>query len=266
MLLEHIHFIYLALLLVIGHIVSLHSTTLSLKFGITQMAKTFISIKCLNCTCMSGPFQKLTAEELELIDKNRTEISYRKGETMCKQGSFISNMMFIRKGLAKIYLEDGQRPVMLSLAGQGSFIGLPSLFGAGIYHYTVEALEDTEVCLVDIHTFRKMLKSNAEFTTAVLEKVNGELVETFNRLHFATNKQINSRFAELLLHLSKHIFKNNPFKNSLARKDMADMIYSSQESISRLIKEFKSKGLIDTKGNTIEILDEVELSKISESE
>ena len=76
---------------------------------------------------MSGPFQQLTREELEIVDQHRTEISYKKGETMCKQGSFISNMMFIRKGLAKIYLEDEQKPVMLSLASTGTFIGLPSL-------------------------------------------------------------------------------------------------------------------------------------------
>lgn len=229
------------------------------------MAKKFISIKCLNCSCMSGPFQQLTREELEIVDQHRTEISYKKGETMCKQGSFISNMMFIRKGLAKIYLEDKQKPVMLSLASTGTFIGLPSLFDAGVYHYSVEALDNTEVCLVDVYVFRKLLKSNAEFATAVLQMTNEKLVNSFNRLYGVTNKQLNGRFAEFLLNLQTRVFKTNPFETNLAKKEMADMIYSSQESISRLIKEFTKEGIIKMKGNTIEILDEAKLERISQT-
>ena len=175
------------------------------------MATTFISIKCLNCTCMSSAFKQLSLDELERVDRHRTEISYKKGETMCKQGSFISNMMFIREGLAKVYLEDGQNEVMLSLAGVGSFIGLPSLFGQGVYHYTVEAVEDNEVCLVDINVFRDLLKQNASFATAVLEMANDSLINSFGRIQCVTNKQLHGRFAEMLLNLRRDIYKENPF-------------------------------------------------------
>lgn len=182
---------------------------------------------------------------------------------MCKQGTFISNMIFVRQGLAKIYLEDRGHPVMLNLAGPGYFIGLPSLFDKGVYHYTVEALADTDVCLVNVSVFRELLRSNAEFATEVLRMVNQKLVNSYNRLSCVTNKQIHGRFAGMLLNLSHNVFKANPFEMAISKKDMADIIYSSQESISRLLKEFKQEGLISQDGNTIELLDVSKLEKIS---
>ena len=87
-----------------------------------------IFIKCVNCTCMSGAFKKLNEEQLSRVDRHRSELSYRKGEIMCKQGAFLSNMLFVKKGLVKLYLEHGEHPTILSLESNGHFIGLPSIF------------------------------------------------------------------------------------------------------------------------------------------
>ena len=86
------------------------------------MAAPQVFVKCMFCSCMSGPFKALTNEELALVDKNRTELTYRKGELLCKQGAFISNTIFIKKGLVKIYLESNDHPIILSLEKDGYFI------------------------------------------------------------------------------------------------------------------------------------------------
>ena len=92
------------------------------------MASPLISIKCMNCPAMSGPFEELSKDQMIRVDQHRTELSYRKGEILGKQGAFISNMIFIKSGLVKIYLEDEIHPPIISLEGPGYFIGLPSLY------------------------------------------------------------------------------------------------------------------------------------------
>ena len=227
------------------------------------MAKQQIFVECYNCSCMSGPFKALTKEQMNRVDGHRTEITYRKGETICKQGSFISNMLFVKKGLVKIYLENGSHPTILSVENDGYFIGLQSLFNENIFHYSVEALEETELCLVDINVFRDLIRENAEFGARLIEYINNDVVKTYNRFHTHTQKQIHGRFAELLLYLKNDIYEQNPFSLSITKKDMADIISTSNESISRLCSELKNEGIINEKGRVVTILDEEKLEQIS---
>ena len=227
------------------------------------MAKPQIFVECYNCSCMSGPFKALTRDQMKRVDDHRTEITYRKGETICKQGTFVSNMLFIKKGLTKIFLENGHHPTILSVESDGYFIGLQSLFSNNVFHYSVEALEDTELCLVDINVFRELIRENAEFAARIIEYINNDMVKTYNRFHSFTQKQIHGRFAELLLYLKNEVYQQNPFALSISKKDMAEIISTSNESISRLCSELKNEGIINEKGHELTILDEERLEQIS---
>lgn len=211
---------------------------------------------------MSGPFKALTNKELALVDKNRSELTYRKGELLCKQGAFISNTIFIKKGLVKIFLESNDHPIILSLEKNGHFIGIPSLFGDGVFHYTAEALTETEVCQVDINIYRSLLETNPQFATRVLERATEETIKAYNSIQSLTQKQLHGRFAELIRDLSDKIYEANPFKLSISRKEMADLINSSPESVSRMIKEFCKDDILRVNGHEMEILDKQKLELI----
>ena len=220
-------------------------------------------MKCMFCSCMSGPFQQLKPEELALVDKHRTELFYKKGEILCKQGAFVPNTIFVKEGIVKIYLEEGDQKLILSVEKDGYFIGLPSLFGDRVYHYTAEALSDVQVCQVDINIYRRLLETNPKFGVKVLETANRDTVKLYNRMFSLSQRQINGRFAELLLFLKNKIYESNPFELSIPRWEMAEWIQTSKESISRLIKEFREEGLINMNGSdTVEILDEDRLHQI----
>ncbi|MEJ2005241.1 MAG: Crp/Fnr family transcriptional regulator [Cyclobacteriaceae bacterium] len=212
---------------------------------------------------MSGPFKALSPSELECVDRARTEITYKKGEILCKQGSFIANTIFVKKGLVKIYIEGADNPLIISLEKEGYFIGIPSLFGDGVFHYSAEALTDVQVCQVDINVYREMIRNNAEFAARVLQKANEDIVTAYDRMYSITHKQIHGRFAELLGYLSEDIYEANPFDLTLTRKDMAELIHSSPESVSRLMKEFRDDGLVDSNGHSMKIKDKDRLRQIS---
>ena len=225
-----------------------------------------IFIRCVNCPCMSGAFRKLTAEQLDLVDFHRSELSYAKGEIMCKQGSFLSNMMFVKKGLVKIYFEASSGPTIISLETDGHFIGLPFIYSNGdmVYRYSVEALTNTHVCLVDIGTFKKLIDENNDFAREIIRMLNMEVIKGYEHMFSLSKKQIRGRFAELLLHLRDRIYKKSNFKLTITRRDMSELISTTQESISRLIKEFREDHLIDISGQELKILDDKRLKYISQ--
>jgi CRP/FNR family transcriptional regulator, polysaccharide utilization system transcription regulator len=228
------------------------------------MAVQQIFVKCYKCSCMSGPFKSLTKEQMGKVDENRTELTYAKGEIICKQGAFISNMLFIKEGLVKFYLETKPNPTVISVEKNGYFIGLQSLFENNVFQYSVEALEDTEVCLVDIKIFEELVYENSAFGAGLIKYINYDLIKLYDRLQSITQKQIHGRFAELLLHLKNNIYEQNPFSLSISKKDMADIISTSNESVSRMCTQLKKEGIIQEKGRLIQVLDEERLEQISQ--
>jgi CRP-like cAMP-binding protein len=57
----------------------------------------------------------------------------------------------------------------------------------------------------------------------------------------------------LLLFLSNVFYQTNPFGLTISRREIAELISTTPESVSRLISKFKSEGIIAGTGHTIEI-------------
>ncbi|HOK60601.1 Crp/Fnr family transcriptional regulator [Tenuifilum sp.] len=219
---------------------------------------------CLLCNNKSECFRQLSDSQLDFANSNRAEISYRKGEMIAKQGNFYTHILYLQSGMVKVYKElpDGSN-LILSIFGVGSLIGLPFLFKNQILDYSVAALDDTTICAIDRHAFEKLIHENGEFAAEVVNQLNQCTLYNYDRLVSLTHKQINGRFADTLLYLSRVVYKANPFNLTLSRKDLAEYTGVSVMSVIRAIKEFKNDGIIDISGNRVEILNFSQLERIS---
>lgn len=220
---------------------------------------------CKVCTNKSSCFQKLSIPELELVDKNRLEVVYNKGETIIKQGSFANSILFLKKGLLKIFIEGkNNKNLIINIVPEGNLIGLPSLFGDPIFHYSAIAYEESTVCLIDMEMFRKFSLENAKFSAEVIHIINQTTIESYDRFFSISQKNIPGRFADLILCLSEKIYKKDTFTFPFSRKDFADLASISIESLSRVIKEFNDDEIISMHGKEIKILEPQLLRRISE--
>lgn len=210
---------------------------------------------CKTCKYKSAPFEKLTDEQLFKVDEHRVELTFKKGELLCKQGSFMSHVIYIRKGFAKLYFESDDAKVILGIAQPGTFVGIQSLYGSPVFPFTVEALTDAEVCMKDIGVFRELVLENSEFARGVIEVLNGNLSQAYNRMFSLTTKQLSGRFSELLFYFRNVLYESNPFDLTISRREIAEIVSTTPESVSRMIGELKDQGIIDVKGQTIEIID-----------
>lgn len=200
------------------------------------------------------------------VDEHRTELSFKKGDLLTKQGMFLSHIIYVRKGFVKLFVEKDGELIILSIAKPGTFIGVQALYGEPVFPFSAEAMTDTEVCLKDIGVFRDLVLENPEFAKGVIELLNAFLMQSYKRMYALSTKQINSRFSELLMYLSSTFYESNPFKLTISRKEIASLISTSPESISRLISEFKEQGVIRVSGQTIEIMDSDKLATICNCE
>ncbi len=220
------------------------------------------TISTHHCKC----FDKLTEDEAKLLESHSTTIKYKKGEIICKQGSFASHVMYMERGLAKVYIENGVNSLVLKIIPDGNLLGLTSLSDEhSTFQYSATAYIDSDVKQIEINFFKKLLLQNNEFAKEVIDILSSNSVQVNGRFFCLTHKQSFGRLADIIICLSDRIFKKGEFVLPLSRKDLADLSGLSSETVIRILKNFKEEGLVEMKGKNIKILDFERLQRISET-
>lgn len=208
-------------------------------------------------------FHVLSEEDLHFVHDKYREINYRKGEYICKQGSFASQIMYIKKGVVKVFTEHSDTNLILTLERSGCFIGLPTLYTSKVFPYSVTSFEDATVCLIDVQDFQLLMRRNSLFALEVIKQLNDYTLRSFDRLHCLTHKHLHGRLADILLCLMNRIYCSTEFTISLSRRDLSELTVMSIESLSRIIKEFNDEEITRIVGKDIEILQVERLQSIS---
>lgn len=221
-------------------------------------------VNCTECSRSSGCFRQLIPSELEFINNNKTQILYRNGENICKEKAYASNVLFIADGLVKVYLESpNNRLINLKVLKTSEYIGLSSIYGDNIYHYSAVALVDTTICMINKDSFRKILIDNGLFASEIIQWYCAQETQLFNRIKSLGHKQMHGRLADVLLTLCDETYDQDILFDNLSRKDIADFACISTESTVRLLTELKNDGIIDLDGKKIIILNRKHLHEIS---
>lgn len=210
-------------------------------------------------------YELLTPEERTLIDEHSVSLKFKKGETVCKQGGFASHIFFLEEGLVKVYLEERDNNLILTLATNHSLLGLPSIFeGNNKLPYSISTYTDSRIRMIDIQVFKQLLKQNPTFAFRIINVLNENTSQIYGRFYSLTQKQLHGRLADILLCMANRIFKSDTFELPLSRADLGDLTGMSTESVIRMMKEFKDDGLIDMQCKSIVLLNMERLNRISQ--
>ena len=219
---------------------------------------------CLDCQDKSCATEKLGKVELDLITNNRYISEIKRKTNILNSGSPTSHIIYLRSGLVKEYLlKSDNTEQILQIILPHSYLGLTSLFGDKINHYSYTALTDLKVCYIDIDVFTQMVKSNGNFAFEILTSVGRESLYNFHRFIAQSNKKIYGRIADMLIYFSRVVFSSSKFQIPLTRREVADMVGTSRESTGRVLSKFNNEGIIKISGKKVVINDFKKLEKIS---
>ncbi|MFZ4520418.1 MAG: Crp/Fnr family transcriptional regulator [Bacteroidales bacterium] len=219
---------------------------------------------CSGCEYKSPIFCYLTDEDIKLIDINKIIVRFNKGETIRKQGTFMSHVISVNSGLAKLYLEGmEQRNAIIRIVKPTNFIGGPGIYLDQRHHFSVTALMDTTVCFIDVNVFKEIIDRNRIFAAEFMKDFSRNILSVYNRLLSITQKQMPGRMADTLIYLSEEIFESQKFTFHMSRQDISDLSGMSKDSGVKILREFQNDGIINMTDNDIEILDPVRLNRIS---
>ena len=216
------------------------------------------------CDIQAPCFQLLLPEEMELVRASKTQVLFRKGDHLSKQGAFASYALFVITGLAKQYIEgESAKNFNLRIIQPGEFVGLSAVFSRNTFNYSSVALTDCQVYLVEKEVIVSVVKQNGIFGFNLIKhycEQNGNLLDTLrNVLH----KQMNGRMADTLLYINNLKREYPEIFQMLSRKDIADFTGISTESAVKLLKSFEKDNLIKLEEKDIRIIRHDALAEIS---
>ena len=218
---------------------------------------------CIDCKRSSDCFtQKIDYIE-EFFNKQKVQIIYKKGETIIKEGSYVSSVFYVLDGFVKLYIEGPNKNIIIKLLKSNDFLGLTALFGDHTYYFSASALSDTTICSIEVEAIRDLLSESSQFANEIVSWYCENYNLMFSKCFNLGLSQLNGKLASSLLYLNEDRFKSDDIYSYLTRKDLAEISGMAVESVVRILSEFQDDKIIELKGKRIEILNLKLLKKIS---
>jgi CRP-like cAMP-binding protein len=221
-------------------------------------------VHCSDCSEKSCAAAVLGPSEISLIDENSMEAEFRKGDILIHEGSLNSNIIYLKSGLVKEYVKTSDNTEqILQIVKKFSYLGLQSLFGDRVNHYSYAALENIKVCYIDVNTFNRLIRENGEFAYQILVSVSRDSLNNFHRFMSQSQKKTYGKLADAILYFSKIIYESGEFELPFTRQELADLIGISRESATRVLLKLKGDGIIGVDERMIRIINMDLLQQIS---
>jgi len=219
--------------------------------------------ECKICDIKSLATLKLSDEEIEELSFNCALVKLRKGDSLIKQGTFSTNVAYLRSGLVKLHIAGPYYEQIVRIVKAPGYLGLPTTFGDKINQYSVSVIEEAEVCFIDLTTFRNLLRSNPDFAYEIMIDICRNELEVYYKCANRTQKQIRGKIADVLLDMSDKIYNSDSFTMPLNQEEIGNLVDSSRESVSRVFNEFEKDGIISASGKRIKLINKESLRLIS---
>jgi len=219
---------------------------------------------CERCEFRHVVFSYLDDESIEELCDHKEEQSFRKGEVINHEGEKITNFKYLKSGLVKLYrrTSTGDEQV-ITITRPFEFVSNMSIFSAERYQYSVSALEDSVICLVELDFIKQLFLKNGGFAMGLLTKISMINDKIINQTLDIRQKNLIGRVAFVLLYFTNEIYNSRVFDLPVSRKEIADYIGMSTANVIRTLSDFKKEGIIRVFGKTIEVVDLNKLEIIS---
>lgn len=214
-------------------------------------------------------FRDLNDQELTEIVNISISREWKKGNHVFMQDEPLENVYFIYDGKIKIYKSDitGKEQIVAFLK-KGEMFPHVGFFRKGGYPAFSEVLEDATLVVVPISKFENVLIENPELCIKVFKVLGEKIVDLQERLESQILNNTYEQIIKLLVRLGRIHGREledgtTKLKGEFTNKDLANMIGTTRETVSRTLTKMKKEGKIkvDTKGNMIfnpgELLDEL---------
>jgi CRP/FNR family transcriptional regulator len=198
-------------------------------------------------------WQRLAARE----DVRLTSIHPR-GAVVVAQGQNAEGVYLLRAGRVKVSLSSAEgRVIILRVAHAGALLGVNAALKGTPCDATVETLERSRIDFISRSDFLRLIDESLAIRASLTRFLTDELTDLVECVRsLILSQSAAEKLAGLLLRLSNGNSTNSSqFDLGLTHEEIAQMIGTSRETVTRLFADFRRKQIVSFSNNTIVVKD-----------
>lgn len=204
-------------------------------------------------------------EMLKKMISNHIINKYKKKQIIFSEGNRASHLYYVLKGKVKTYKTNSYgKELVLDLYTEGDFLGYIALLENSNQKETAEALEETELVVINKEEFEQLITHNYDVSRKFIQMLAKNVTEKEEHLLGLAYNSLRKKVAEALLKIYRKYnnSKSEKFSIDISRDNLAAIAGTATESLVRTLTDFKSEKLIDIEDSIITILNENKLQKL----
>ena len=173
-------------------------------------------------------------------------------------------LYFLLSGTVRLYKIYGDyKEATTALLKDGGVFGRLSLVEGRWQDVFAEAVTESRVAGIQKASLERVVKSDPEFALRLFSSLSERLRQSDEVIESLLHREVSTRLATLLTNLSDRFGEEDGtiIGVRLTHQDLANMIASTREAVSKVMSEFQREGVIEIRNRRIAILDRGDLSK-----
>jgi CRP/FNR family cyclic AMP-dependent transcriptional regulator len=196
-------------------------------------------------------FSGVSSEVLTLIASLLIERRFPKHKTIVEEGAPGDYMYIISEGRVKVTKLSGDgREKILELLEVGDFFGEMSLFDEAPRSASVKAMSDVRILALARNDFLRLLSRSPDLALSVIQELTRRLRQVDEQASSLSFQRVKERTMGLLVRLAKDASSHEGRRKTpvLTHQQIADMIGTSRETVTRAVKGLKEEGWLEQEG------------------
>ena len=201
------------------------------------------------------------AGDLAGLSADRKAYLVRKKQGIYLEGDESTRLYFVQSGRVKtVKTTAAGKELIVGLHGPGEFFGYLPLLQHTPHSDSAIAVDESELCYIPKEEFTALLR-NPAVGRQLVHRLAGQVSGQAEQLLALAYSSIRRRVADTLVQLHEQAGATSAAAIQLTRDDMAALVGTAPESLSRTLNEFKHDGLIALTPNTIHVLEPEKLRR-----
>jgi CRP-like cAMP-binding protein len=166
------------------------------------------------------------------------------------------HLYFLLEGTVRLYKIYGEyKEATTALLREGDVFGELSLEERSCQNAFAEAITDARVAVVRKTVLNEMIKRRPKFALKLFSSFSERLRQSEEAIESLLDREVSARLATLLSHLGDRFGEPHGSRTvirvRLTHQDLANMIASTREAVSKEMSEFQRAGLIEIRNRRI---------------
>ncbi len=195
--------------------------------------------------------------EIHGFDQFKLSKRYPRNAVLFVEGQPARGVYVLCEGRAKVSVSSAEgKTVILRVAQPGDLLGVGAALMGRPYGATVETLEHCRIDFVSREDLLKMLDRDQKACLGVVKALSSKLSRVMEHVRLLwLSQSAAEKLARLLVRWCDELGKRTPqgirLNPGLTQEEIAQMICASRETVTRLLGEFKRKGIVRLAGSAI---------------